>query len=98
MIPGWLCSRRACSLSLLVVIGLMWAFLASFYFSGSTVIYFLLRRDVDGTDLEEVHTDDEPSADSGATVSPPEPSLGASADVALPVSNAPPSGPPAGSS
>ena len=31
----------------LLVIGLMWSFLCSFYFSGSTVIYFLLRRDVD---------------------------------------------------
>ena len=83
---------------MLVVIGLMWAFLASFYFSGSTVIYFLLRRDVDGTDLEEVHTDDEPSGDSGATLSPSEPSLRASADVALPVSNATPGEPSAGSS
>ncbi len=82
----------------LVVIGLMWAFLASFYFSGSTVIYFLLRRDVDGTDLEEVHTDDEAPGDSGVTVSPSEPSLRASTDVALPVSNAPPGGPPAESS
>jgi hypothetical protein len=38
----------------LLVIGLMWSFLASFYFSASTVIYFLLRRDVDGADLEDV--------------------------------------------
>ncbi|RME39110.1 MAG: hypothetical protein D6788_06125 [Planctomycetota bacterium] len=45
----------------LLVIGLMWSFLASFYFSGSTVIYCLLRRDVDGTDLEEVHLDEEES-------------------------------------
>ena len=40
------------------VIGLMWSFLASFYYCGSTVIYFLLRRDVNGTDLQEVHVDD----------------------------------------
>lgn len=39
----------------LLVIGLMWSFLASFYFSACTVAYFLLRRDVDGTDLEEVY-------------------------------------------
>ncbi len=43
----------------LVVIGLMWSFLASFYFSGSTVIYCLLRRDVDGTDLDDVHIEEE---------------------------------------
>ncbi len=43
----------------LVVIGLMWSFLASFYFSGSTIIYALLRRDVDGIALDEVHLDDQ---------------------------------------
>ena len=47
----------------LIVVGLVWAFLASFYFSGSTVLYFLLRRDVDGTDLEEVLIDDEPDGE-----------------------------------
>jgi len=40
------------------VVGLMWAFLASLYHSGSTVIYFLLRRDVDGTDLEDLYIDE----------------------------------------
>ncbi len=39
----------------LLVIALLWSFLASFYFSSCTVVYFLLRRDVDGTDLEEVY-------------------------------------------
>ena len=43
----------------LLVIGLVWSFLASFYFSASTVIYFLLRRDVDGTDLSEVYTEED---------------------------------------
>lgn len=38
---------------------LVWAFLASFYFSGSTVIYFLLRRDVDFTDMDEVYSDED---------------------------------------
>lgn len=41
----------------LLIVALIWSFLASFYFSGSTIIYFLLRRDVDGTDLEEVQLD-----------------------------------------
>lgn len=52
----------------LMVIGLMWSFLASFYFSGCTVVYYLLRRDVDGTDLEDVHLeeDEEDAAPSAA--------------------------------
>jgi hypothetical protein len=45
-------------LSVMTVTGLMWAFLASLYHSGSTVIYFLLRRDVDGTDLEDLYVDE----------------------------------------
>jgi len=44
-------------LYVLLVIASVWAFLASFYLSGSTIVYFLLRRDVDGTDLEEVFLD-----------------------------------------
>ncbi len=53
----------------LLAIGLMWSFLASFYFSGSTVIYYLLRRDVDGTDLEDVYMEEEeePGEFTGAT-------------------------------
>lgn len=39
-----------------------WSFLSSFYLSGSTVAYFLLRRDVDGTDLGEVVIDDSNSS------------------------------------
>ncbi|MGB2987907.1 MAG: hypothetical protein WBE26_18720, partial [Phycisphaerae bacterium] len=43
----------------LITIGLMWSFLASFYFSASTTIYYLLRRDVDGTDHEDVYLKEE---------------------------------------
>ncbi len=42
----------------LTVVGLMWSFLASFYFSGSTLIYLLLRRDVDGISLDEVFAEE----------------------------------------
>jgi hypothetical protein len=38
----------------LVVIGIMAAFLVSFYFSASTIIYALLRRRADGIALEEI--------------------------------------------
>lgn len=50
-------------IEILLVVSLAWAFLASFYFSGSTIIYFLLRHDVDGIDLEDVFSDDEPQID-----------------------------------
>jgi hypothetical protein len=43
---------------ILVVVGMLWSFLASFYLSGSTIIYFLLRHDVDHTDLEDLYCDE----------------------------------------
>ncbi len=52
----------------LVMFGLLLAFGCSFYFSGSTVIYFLLRRDVDKTDVGDVYTgEDVPEEDEAAT-------------------------------
>jgi outer membrane biosynthesis protein TonB len=47
-------SGFAVGLCVLLVVALVWAFLASFYFCSSTVIYFLLRRDVDKIDLGDV--------------------------------------------
>jgi hypothetical protein len=38
----------------MLLTGCVWAFLASFYLSANTVIYYLMRRDVDGTDLREI--------------------------------------------
>ncbi len=38
---------------------MMWSFLASFYFSGCTAVYFLLRRDVDKTDLDDIYIDED---------------------------------------
>ncbi len=49
-------------MAIAVVVGLLWSFLLSFYFCGSTVIYFLLRRDVDAIDLEDIFLDEEDSA------------------------------------
>jgi hypothetical protein len=34
------------------------AFLVAFYFCASTIIYYLLRREVDATDLEDVYSED----------------------------------------
>ena len=42
-----------------LAISLLYAFVASFYLSGSTVIYYLLRQVVDGTDYEDVYTEEE---------------------------------------
>lgn len=42
---------------LTIVMGLLCAFAVSFFLSGSTIIYFLLRREVDATDIEEVYID-----------------------------------------
>ena len=41
-----------------VVLGLMIAFLCSFFFCSQTVIYFLLRKSVDATDIEEVYMEE----------------------------------------
>jgi hypothetical protein len=41
----------------ILVLGLC-AFLVSFYYSGSTVVYYLLRRQLDGTDIEDVFLDE----------------------------------------
>ena len=59
-----------------LVIGLVGAFAISFYFSANTIIYYLMRREVDATELDDVYveeTEDEvdeggASAAPGATV------------------------------
>lgn len=40
-----------------LAIALTWAFLFSFCFSAETIIYFLLRRDVDGNDVSDIYLD-----------------------------------------
>jgi hypothetical protein len=42
-----------------IVIALLIAFVVSFYYSASTIIYFLLRREVDATDFEDVFLEDD---------------------------------------
>ena len=62
-----------------LVIGLIAAYLMTYYYSASTVIYLLLRREVDATELEEVYVEKEPAAEPGdqddqaATPSPESP-------------------------
>ncbi|MBI5762916.1 MAG: hypothetical protein HZA51_05255 [Planctomycetes bacterium] len=49
--------------------GLVAAFVVSLFFSSSTLIYLLLRREVDATDLEEVYVEDSALDDVAATQS-----------------------------
>lgn len=64
-------SAALIGVSVLIVAGLMWSFLVSFYFSGSTIMYFLLRRDVDGTDLEDVCIEDDEEDFAPTDAAPP---------------------------
>ena len=41
-----------------LTVATVYAFLISFYYSGSTVLYYLLRREVDATDLEDVYLEE----------------------------------------
>ncbi len=41
-----------------VVVGLVVSFAISFFFSASTMIYYLLRREVDATDIEDVYLEE----------------------------------------
>ncbi len=79
---------------------LAWAMLAAYWllrllvvgyvvahvFAAYTTIYFVLRREVDGTEYEELYEEDEESFDFSEEASPP-----------APASPAPPAGPPAAS-
>jgi len=47
------------SIFIIILIGLMLAFIPSFILSAQTIIYFLLRRQIDFKDLEEVYTEDD---------------------------------------
>ena len=39
------------------MIGLLGAFAISFYFSANTIIYYLMRREVDATELDDVYVE-----------------------------------------
>jgi hypothetical protein len=66
-----------------LLVGLVAAFVVSFFFCGSTQMYFLLRRDVDATDWDEIYYE-EPAEEPG-----PLPA-GATETVAPDVTDAPP--------
>ncbi len=79
-----------------LLVALLGAFAVSFFFCGSTQMYFLLRRDVDATDLEEVYYE-EPADD--VPPAAPEPSTataGAAPAAAAPPGESAPQSPGAG--
>jgi hypothetical protein len=55
-----------------LLIGLLGAFAISFYFSANTIIYYLLRREVDATELDDVYLEqtDEDFAETPVTTPP----------------------------
>ena len=44
-----------------IVIGFVAAFLISFFFSANSMIYYLLRKKVDATDMDDVYVEEEPA-------------------------------------
>jgi hypothetical protein len=77
-----------------LVWGLLQSWLISFYFTGSSMAYLLLRKDVDAIDTEEIYAEEEPEpetlADAAAAPTP------TAAAPQAPASNEPTSTPPAG--
>ena len=67
-----------------LVIAILGAFAISFYFSANTIIYYLMRREVDATDLDDVYLElvDDEFADPAMPDSPLESTPAASETVA----------------
>jgi hypothetical protein len=80
----------------LLVVALMWSFLASFYYSASTVIYMLLRRDVDGTDLADIYDEEPEQGDVQTPIAQPAAATPTS-DVLPPATPSEPAPPPSSS-
>ncbi|MFH0982217.1 MAG: hypothetical protein V2A79_11835 [Planctomycetota bacterium] len=77
----------------LLAVGLLWAFLASYFFSSSTIIYYVLRHDVDATDYGDVYMEVEEPAEERKEASPAaatEAQKPAEGGIALSVVPAPP--------
>jgi len=66
-------------------VGLVIAFAISFFFCGYTIIYLLLRRCVDATELDEVYVEDfEKPLPESMTPAPAQPAAAASAETSAP--------------
>lgn len=74
-----------------------YAFLIAFYYSGSTIIYLLLRREVDATDMEDVYLDESEEEMEPLPEMPPmaqAPAASTETPPASPPSSSPPPPPP----
>jgi len=75
--------------------GLLHSWLVAFYFTGSSMAYLLLRKDVDAIDVEEIYVEEQPEAEAAAqTAEAPAPAE-AGAAPAAPPAPAPSASPPA---
>ncbi len=73
----------------LLVVGLMFSFLVSFYYCACTTLYFLLRREIDKVDLSEVFMEPYIAAPGAASPSPMIPLVVPTlpnTDISLPIS------------
>ncbi|MBI4719362.1 MAG: hypothetical protein HY763_16325 [Planctomycetes bacterium] len=77
----------------MLVVGVMFSFLVSFYYCASTVLYYLLRRDVDKTDLGDVFMEEGGGEYMPAEVPAPRPAA-APTSVSLPIADQGPTPPP----
>ncbi len=58
---------------LVLVVMLLCAYLTSFFLSGSTIVYYLLRKEVDATDFSEVFVEGEPDLAAAGSAYEPAP-------------------------
>jgi hypothetical protein len=85
-----------------IVLTMLAAYVISFYFSSNTIIYFLMRKEVDATELDDVYVEDgeEDFGDAGVVTTTAASPATATTPAAAPVAPAtpiaePPSAPPA---
>ncbi len=70
-----------------LLIGMLGAFAISFYFSANTIIYYLMRKEVDATEMDDVYVEqlDEEFTETPPAVTEPAPTASAPAPVAPPI-------------
>jgi hypothetical protein len=71
-----------------LVIGLLGAYVISFYFSVNTIIYYLMRREVDATELDDVYVEDTEDDFGDAVAGGPAAGQPADAAIAAPAAGA----------
>jgi hypothetical protein len=78
-----------------LTIGMLGAFAISFYFSANTIIYYLMRREVDATELDDVYLE-QSEEDFADTATPPTSAPVAPATTSATTETAAPASPPPG--